>query len=74
MPEHPAGGTPAIIYAARSQAEEAGKDSTGDQIALIRERLDREPHGVVYGDPRVDHASGYRGNRGPGLEAAITRR
>lgn len=63
--------TPAVIYAARSKAEEEGKDSTGDQVRLIRERLQHEPGRVVYGDPHVDHASGYKGNRGPGLEAAI---
>jgi DNA invertase Pin-like site-specific DNA recombinase len=63
--------TPCVIYAARSQAEEPGKDSTGDQVAIIRERLEREPNRVVYGEPHADHATGYKGNRGPGLEAAM---
>jgi DNA invertase Pin-like site-specific DNA recombinase len=62
---------PAVIYAARSQAEEPGKDSTGDQIALIRERIKREDGRVIFGEPHADHASGFKGNRGPGLEAAI---
>ena len=61
--------TKAIIYAARSKAEEAGKESTDDQIEAIRNALpdDRE----VIGEPYVDHASGYKSDRGPGLEAAI---
>ena len=62
---------PCVIYAARSQAEETGKDSTGDQVALIRERLQGDRERRIVGEPRTDHASGYRGNRGPGLERAI---
>jgi len=57
---------PAVIYAARSQAEQPGKDSTGDQIRIIRERIGREPIAT-----HTDHASGFHGNRGPGLEAAL---
>jgi hypothetical protein len=62
---------PAVVYAARSQAEKEGKDSTGDQVALILQRLDDDPGRFVVGEPHIDHASGYRGNRGPGLEAAV---
>ncbi len=64
---------PTVLYAARSKAEEAGKNSVEDQVAHIQERLEREhdPDRFVYDGPFKDHASGYRGNRGPGLESAI---
>jgi DNA invertase Pin-like site-specific DNA recombinase len=61
---------PAVVYAARSQAEEPGRDSTGDQARIVRERLAREPDRAVVAE-HADHASGYHGNRGPGLEAAM---
>jgi DNA invertase Pin-like site-specific DNA recombinase len=60
----------AIIYAARSKDEELGKDSTRDQVAAIRKALPKD-HKVI-GKPHIDHASGFTGNRGPALEAAIT--
>jgi DNA invertase Pin-like site-specific DNA recombinase len=60
----------AIIYAARSKDEEEGKDSTGDQIAAITERIAREGDREAVG-PFIDHASGYTGNRGPKLKDAI---
>src|SRR5690349_1551199 len=62
---------PCILFAARSKAEEAGKDSTGDQIKSIRERLTGDTERFEYAEPRTDHASGSKANRGPGLEAAI---
>jgi DNA invertase Pin-like site-specific DNA recombinase len=64
-------GTPVVVYAARSQAEEPGKDSTGDQIAHILRRIESEGGRFVYGEPWADHASGYHGNRGPDLERAM---
>lgn len=57
---------PVIFYASRSQAEEPGKDSTGDQLAIIRRHVGRAPVAE-----HVDHASGSKRSRGPGLEAAI---
>lgn len=58
----------AVIYAARSKDEEPGKDSTGDQVAAIEKQLDDR---TVIGAPHIDHASGFKRDRGPGLEAAI---
>ena len=50
---------PVIAYAARSQAEEAGKDSTGDQLRLVRERVaregGRERDGPAHPRPADDH-------------------
>jgi DNA invertase Pin-like site-specific DNA recombinase len=60
-----------VIYAARSKDETEGRDSTGDQVAGIRARVEQLGGRTVVGGPHVDHASGFRGNRGPGLEAAI---
>ncbi len=62
----------AVIYAARSKSEEPGRDSTGDQVAEIKERLQQLGDRVVSGEAHVDHASGSKSNRGPGLEAAIS--
>jgi DNA invertase Pin-like site-specific DNA recombinase len=59
----------AIIYAARSKDEADGKDSTGDQVKAIRKGIPKDR--TVVGEPHVDHASGFSGNRGPGLDAAI---
>jgi site-specific DNA recombinase len=61
----------AVIYAARSKDEEAGKDSTGDQVKDIRRKLKQVGGRTVIGEPHIDHASGYTGNRGPALEAAV---
>jgi Recombinase zinc beta ribbon domain/Resolvase, N terminal domain/Recombinase len=61
----------AIIYTARSLAEEAGKDSTGDQSRSILQRLEQIGDREVVGDPYEDHASGSKSNRGPALAAAI---
>jgi DNA invertase Pin-like site-specific DNA recombinase len=63
--------TSVVIYAARNKDEEAGKDSTGDQVALIEKRIAELGDRTVVGAPHVDHASGFEGNRGPGLEAAL---
>jgi DNA invertase Pin-like site-specific DNA recombinase len=62
---------PAVVYAARSKAEEDGKDSTGDQIVAILAQIEHEGGRQIVAEPHVDHASGYTGNRGPGLAAAI---
>jgi DNA invertase Pin-like site-specific DNA recombinase len=62
---------PTVVYAARSKSDEDGKDSTGDQIAAILVRMEREGERRIVGEAHVDHASGFRGNRGPGLAAAI---
>jgi DNA invertase Pin-like site-specific DNA recombinase len=60
-----------VRYAARSKDEEAGRDSTGDQLRELDAWIEAEPERFAYGEPQADHASGYRGDRGPGLEAAI---
>src|SRR4051812_15165647 len=70
-PHNSGASMPVVVYASRSQAEEPGKDSTGDQVDLIRRRVEREPGRFFYGEPHVDHASGSRSSRGPALEAAI---
>jgi DNA invertase Pin-like site-specific DNA recombinase len=62
---------PCVVYAARSQAEEQDKNSTGDQVSIVLERVGQVPDRFVYGEPHIDHASGYRSNRGPGLVAAV---
>ena len=41
----------AVIYAARSKDEEPGKDSTGDQVAAIRERLEQLGDRQVVREP-----------------------
>jgi Resolvase, N terminal domain/Recombinase zinc beta ribbon domain/Recombinase len=60
----------AIVYAARSKDEQPGKDSVADQVALIEAKLATEPDRQVIG-PFTDHASGFTGDRGPGLQQAI---
>ena len=62
---------PAIVYAARSKAEEENKHSTDDQIRVVTERIGREEGRFIVGSPFVDHKSGSRSNRGPDLAAAI---
>jgi DNA invertase Pin-like site-specific DNA recombinase len=62
---------PTIRYTARSKEEEAGRDSTGDQLRELDEWIEREPGRFAYGAEHADHASGFRGDRGPALEAAI---
>ena len=62
---------PVVRYAARSKEEEEGNDSTGDQLLELNEWIEREPDRFAYGDSFEDHASGFRGDRGPDLEAAI---
>ena len=63
---------PAVVYAARSKVEDEGKNSTGDQVAAILARIEREGGRRIIGEPHVDHASGFKGNRGPGLASAIS--
>ena len=62
---------PAIPFAARSQAEEEGKHSTDTQVLIVTQAIRSEPGRFIYAGPFVDHASGSKANRGPGLEAAI---
>ena len=75
VPGHPdpsnTGRVPAIVFAARSQAEEEGKHSTDTQLLIVKGTIQSEPGRFIYAGPFVDHASGSKANRGPGLEAAI---
>jgi DNA invertase Pin-like site-specific DNA recombinase len=57
-------------YASRSKDEEPGKDSTGDQLAAIRARIEQLGGRSILHE-YADHASGFKGNRGPELENAI---
>jgi DNA invertase Pin-like site-specific DNA recombinase len=58
---------PVVLYASKSSPDEKG--STDDQLGQIRGALpqDRE----VIGEFSEENVSGYHGNRGPELEAAI---
>ncbi|MDA0179019.1 recombinase family protein [Solirubrobacter phytolaccae] len=62
---------PVVIYAARSKAEEPGKDSTGDQVKDVRARLESDQERFECAGPFIDHASGSKGDRGPDLRRAI---
>jgi site-specific DNA recombinase len=59
------GDLPRIHYASRSKEEEAGKDSTGDQLASLSEKFG--PPAAEY----ADHASGYTKDRGDALQRAM---
>lgn len=63
-------GVPAVIYAAKSSPDEKG--SVADQQRVVLERVEREGGRIVvaepFGEPNV---SGYTGERGPQLEAAM---
>ena len=58
---------PAIIYAARSAAEDDDRASTDSQLAAVRARLGREP----VAEFAESGFSGSKSNRGPQLQAAI---
>ena len=60
---------PAVIYAAKSSKDEGG--SLESQIERCRERIEREGEREVVGCFRDEDASGWSGNRGPNLEAAM---
>jgi len=63
---------PVVAYAAKSTPDE--KDSTGQQIAAIIQAVDAEPGRFFAAEPGTfteDDVSGFRGNRGPRLEAAM---
>ena len=59
-----------VIYAARSEDEKPGKDSTGSQTEHCRERIAQLGKRTVIGE-YVDHASGFKSDRGLGLAEAI---
>lgn len=58
---------PAVVYAARSAAEDDDRTSTESQLAAVRARLGREP----VAEFSESGYSGSKGNRGPQLQAAI---
>jgi DNA invertase Pin-like site-specific DNA recombinase len=61
---------PVVVLGVRSQDEEPGKDSAGDQVRIAREAALREPGRFVYSE-HVDHGSGFRGNRGKDAQEAM---
>lgn len=61
---------PVVALGVRSQEEEPGKDSAGDQMRIAREAALAEPGRFLYAE-HVDHGSGFRGNRGKETEAAL---
>lgn len=61
----------AVAYTSRSKVEEEGKDSTGDQAREILARIGQLGGRMVVGESFADHASGFTGNRGPGLADAL---
>jgi DNA invertase Pin-like site-specific DNA recombinase len=61
---------PVVVLGVRSQDEEPGKDSAGDQVRVTLERALQEPGRFEYAT-HTDHGSGYRGNRGDGTQAAL---
>lgn len=67
----PPDGIPVIRYAARSKAEEIGKDSVAGQLEAIDRRIAELGGRYATGEPHTDHASGFTKDRGPGLAAAI---
>src|SRR4051794_26111722 len=60
----------AVVYAAKSTEDEHGSIPT--QLADARTLAEREGFEVV-GEYQDEAASAYKGNRGPGLEAALQR-
>jgi hypothetical protein len=61
---------PAIILGVRSQDEEPGKDSAGDQVRIAKGAALEQPCRFIYSE-HTDHGSGYHGNRGQGTQDAI---
>lgn len=62
---------PVAIYAAKSSPDEKG--SLVSQVDAARAAIEREGGRTLFADPFTEeNVSGYRGNRGPALETAIT--
>jgi site-specific DNA recombinase len=61
--------TPAVLYAAKSSPDE--HDSVEDQLRHARTAAEREDRNILnaYGE---ENQTGYRGDRGPELEAAMS--
>ena len=59
-----------VLYAARSKTDEDVNESTASQIEKIDARLGQLDR-LIVGQAHIDHASGSKTNRGPGLAAAI---
>ena len=55
---------PVVVLGVRSQDEEPGKDSVGDQVRIIVPQALGEPGRYLYAEPFTDHGSGYH-ERGP---------
>jgi site-specific DNA recombinase len=62
--------TPCIVYAARS-AEDEDEKSTGSQTAEVLKRIEAEGDRDVIGEFAESGKSGYHGERGPELDAAM---
>ncbi len=61
---------PAVIYAARSASDD-GEKSTRSQIDEVRKRVDLEGGREVIGEFSESGRSGFHGERGPELDAAM---
>jgi site-specific DNA recombinase len=61
----------AVAYAAKSSPDE--HDSIPDQLSAIRRRAEHELARLMVAEYAESNRSGWRGNRGPQLEAAIAR-
>jgi DNA invertase Pin-like site-specific DNA recombinase len=61
---------PVVALGVRSQDEEEGKDSAGDQMRIAREAALAEPGRFLYSE-HADHGSGFRGNRGEKTQTAL---
>jgi DNA invertase Pin-like site-specific DNA recombinase len=62
---------PAVIYGVKSSPDE--KESVADQHRITREAIEREGGRTIDGEPFGEaNQSGYRKERGPQLEAAMT--
>src|SRR4051812_5980202 len=63
---------PVVVYAARS-VDNTANDETGQQIAAVNARVEREGGRRIVGVFDEAGVSGSKGNRGPQLEAAMAR-
>jgi DNA invertase Pin-like site-specific DNA recombinase len=62
---------PVVMFAAKSTEDPHG--SIDGQLAKCREAIEREGGREIVAEFSDEAASGYRGNRGPGLQAAMER-
>ena len=61
---------PCVAYAAKSSPDE--KDATGTQLAEVRTAVERAGGRVLVGTFSEENVSGFKSERGPQLQAAMT--